>query len=240
MIAMVPPGTPLVPLGLDEGIAMLTRCDPDFARILAIAGVPRFARRPAGFGTLLHIILEQQVSVAAAAAMWAKLAAYCVPLTPERFLTLDDTTLKACGFSRQKMAYGRHLAAAIRDGRFDPESVAEADDEAAITVLIKLDGIGRWSAEVYLLFALARPDIWPAGDLGLQLGVQWLKELDSRPSANALRALAEPWRPWRAVAACLLWQFYLHRLNRLPGTPRTVEIRSLTAPAAASAPGPDR
>ncbi len=214
---MPEPVLKIVPEGLEEGAAELVRRDPDFAGILASAGMPRFPRRQPGFGTLLHIILEQQVSVSAAAAMWARLKGHCRPLTPKRFLTLDDETLRQCGFSRQKMAYGRHLAEALREKRLDLAALATLEDEAAMSELIKLRGIGRWSAEVYLLFALARPDIWPADDLGLQLAVQWLKGLENRPDGRMLRALAEPWRPWRAVAACLLWQFYLHRLNRLPG-----------------------
>ncbi len=214
---IAPPGAAIVPFGLAEGIAVLTRRDADFGRIIATAGSPRFPQRRPGFGTLLHIILEQQVSVEAARAMYARLRKECRWVTPERFLALDDPTLRQCGFSRQKMAYGRHLAAAILDGSFDPKALARHDDETALAELVKLKGIGRWSAEVYLLFALARPDIWPAGDLGLQLALQWLKGLENRPDAQTLRRLAEPWRPWRAVAACLLWQFYLHRLNRLNG-----------------------
>ena len=208
-------GTPVVPHGLEEGIAILTRRDPDLARITAIAGVPCFPQRKPGFGTLLHIILEQQVSVEAARAMYARLKQELRWVTPERFLRLDDETLRRCGFSRQKMEYGRSLAMAIRDETFDIKALAGLGDEQAMVELIKLKGIGRWSAEVYLLFALARPDVWPADDLGLQLAVQWLKGLDQRPGSPALRALAEAWRPWRTVAACLLWQFYLHRLNRL-------------------------
>ena len=215
MSFIAPPGVPIVPEGLGEGVAVLTRLDPDLARIVAVAGMPRFARRRPGFATLLHIILEQQVSVEAARAMFARLRQECRWVTPERFLALDDDTLRQCGFSRQKMEYGRRLAAALRDGGFDLGAVHRHDDETAMAELIKLRGIGRWSAEVYLLFALARPDIWPADDLGLQLAVQWLKGFDRRPSGAVLRGLAEPWRPWRAVAACLLWQFYLHRLNRL-------------------------
>ncbi len=221
MSFVAPPGAAIVPSGLAEGIAVLTARDPDFCRIVATAGTPRFPRRRPGFGTLLHIILEQQVSVEAARAMYARLRKHCRWVTPERFLALDDDTLRRCGFSRQKMAYGRHLAMAIRDGGFDPKALARHDDETAMAELVKLKGIGRWSAEVYLLFALSRPDIWPADDLGLQLAVQWLKGLDQRPSGSTLRALAEPWRPWRAVAACLLWQFYLHRLDRL-GAPSQV------------------
>jgi DNA-3-methyladenine glycosylase II len=216
MTTLAPPGAPLAPHGLAQGVAALAQRDADLAAVPALAGMPCFALRPPGFATLLHIILEQQVSVAAAAAMRAKLLQRCRPLTPGRFLALDDATLRECGFSRQKTAYARGLAEAIRDGRFDPKALARRDDEAAMAELTGLRGIGRWTAEVYLLFALGRADVWPAADLGLQLGVQWLKRLPARPDERAMRALAEPWRPWRAVAACLLWQFYLHRLGRLP------------------------
>jgi DNA-3-methyladenine glycosylase II len=211
-----PTVSPVVPRELAEGIAALIRRDADFAAIVAAAGTPSFPRRRPGFGTLLHIILEQQVSVEAARAMYARLRRHCRWVTPERFLALDDETLRRCGFSRQKMAYGRHLATAILSGEVDLKGLERLDDEAALAVLMKLKGIGRWSAEVYLLFALARPDIWPADDLGLQLAVQSLKRLAQRPNGAALRVLAEAWRPWRAVAACLLWQFYLHQRHRLP------------------------
>jgi DNA-3-methyladenine glycosylase II len=215
MSFIAPPGVAIVPLGLEQGAAVLARRDRDFMRIVATAGMPRFQQRPATFGTLLHIILEQQVSIEAARAMYARLKKECRWVTPQRFLGLDEEILRRCGFSRQKAGYGRHLAQAILDGLFDPKSLARHDDETALAELIKLKGIGRWSAEVFLLFALARPDVWPADDLGLQLAVQWLKNMDHRPTGAALRELAETWRPWRAVAACLLWQFYLHRLGRL-------------------------
>lgn len=215
MSFVAPPSISVVPQGLNEGIAALMQRDPDFARILATAGPPRFPQRPSGFATLLHIILEQQVSLEAARAMFARLRKECGRVTPRRFLTLEDDSLRQCGFSRQKMAYGRDLARAILSRRFDLKSLAQCDDDTARAELIKLKGIGRWSADVYLLFALARPDVWPADDLGLQLAVQWLKNLEHRPDGATLRRLGETWRPWRAVAACLLWQFYLHRLGRL-------------------------
>lgn len=235
MTILAPPGCAVAPDGLDEGITVLAARDPDLAAIVAAAGVPRFLLRPTGFGTLLRIILEQQVSVAAAAAMWATLEQCCQPLTPAHFLRLDDATLRRCGFSRQKMAYGRELAEVIRDRRFDPAGLGGHDDERALAELMSLRGIGRWTAEIYLLFALGRRDVWPAADLGLQLGVQWLKRLPTRPSTATMRALAEPWRPWRAVAACLLWQFYLYRLGRLPPA---IAVSAL--PPAASGPVPDR
>ncbi len=204
------------PHGIDEGMAILCARDEMFAHIAVTAGIPRFPLRPEGFGTLLHIILEQQISIDAAAAMYARLKQHCMPLLPEGFLRLDDDILKRCGFSRQKIAYGRHLAVAIRDGAFDPAKLKALDDDQALAELMKLKGIGRWTSEVYLLFVLGRSDVWPAGDLALQLAIQRFRGLEKRPGDRALREMAEAWKPWRAVAACLLWQYYLHALGRLP------------------------
>ena len=201
------------PKGLEEGIAALSG-EPVFRAILDRAGAPRFRRRRNGFGTLLHIILEQQVSIDAAAAMHRRLAGLCVPLTPEPFLALDDPTLRSCGFSRQKMDYARRLAQAVTSGALDFAQLDATPDDEALAELIALKGIGRWSAEIYLIFALGRADIWPAADLGLQLGVMECLGLAERPSERALRELGEQWRPWRTVAACLFWQSYLHTRNR--------------------------
>lgn len=201
------------PQGLADGIAALA-AEPVFAQILKTAGPPRFRRRRNGFGTLLHIILEQQVSIDAAAAMHHRLASLCRPLLPESFLTLDDATLRSCGFSRQKMGYARDFAAAVASGKFDFARLAAADDETALEQLLAIRGIGRWSAEIYLLFALGRPDIWPAGDLGLQMGIAEQLGLDSRPSELELRRLGAAWQPWRSVATCLYWQSYLHARGR--------------------------
>jgi DNA-3-methyladenine glycosylase II len=204
------------PDGLEEGARILALRDPDLARIVAGHGVPAFPRRPADFGTLLHIILEQQLSIDIAAQLWLRLREKCRPLTPRRFLTLDDETLKRCGFTRQKIGYARGLAEAILERRFSLPALAALADDEAMAALTALRGFGRWSAEVFLLFAHGRPDIWPAEDLGLRIAVQWLKGLPERPSGAYLRVLGEGWRPWRSVAACLLWQFYLKRLNRMP------------------------
>jgi DNA-3-methyladenine glycosylase II len=206
----------LAPQHLAQGIAVLIRREAFFADIVATAGTPQFARRPPEFGTLLHIILEQQVSIDAAAAMYRRLRTLCVPLEPAAFLRLDEATLRSCGFSRQKIGYARGVAEAIRDGHLDLAALALLDDDAVTAELCRLKGFGRWSAEVYLLFALGRPDIWPADDLGLQRAVQRQRALPAPPAAAALREMAEAWRPWRSVAACLLWQSYLHALGRLP------------------------
>ncbi len=206
-------GVIYAPAGLEDGIAALGAA-PVFRPILERAGAPRFRRRRNGFATLLHIILEQQVSIDAAAAMHRRLAGLCDPLLPGPFLALDDATLRRCGFSRQKMDYARRLAASVASGEFDFVRLADADDAAALTALIGLKGIGRWSAEIYLIFALGRPDIWPAGDLGLQLAAAECMGLAERPTERGLREIGEAWQPWRSVAACLFWQSYLHARGR--------------------------
>jgi DNA-3-methyladenine glycosylase II len=205
------------PAGLDEGIAALAG-EPVFRAILERAGPPRFRRRRNGFPTLLHIILEQQVSIDAAAAMHRRLAGICQPLAPAPFLALDDETLRRCGFSRQKMGYARGLADAVASGRLDFAALSEIPDDEARAMLVGLKGIGRWSAEIYLIFALGRADIWPAADLGLQAAVAECLDLDDRPKEPALREIGEKWAPWRTVAACLFWQSYLHKRGRAAPT----------------------
>ena len=201
------------PQGLDDGIAALAG-EPVFAAILERAGPPRFRRRRNGFETLLHIILEQQVSIDAAAAMFRRLHGLLGDVTPAAFLTVDEANLRLCGFSRQKAAYGRGLAEAVASGSLDFRRLAAAPDDEALAALVALKGIGRWSAEIYLIFALGRADIWPAGDLGLQFGVAVELGLGDRVSERELRDIGERWQPWRSVAACLFWQSYLHARNR--------------------------
>src|SRR6516162_5199666 len=201
------------PEGLAEGIDILS-VERGCAELLGRVWQPRFRRRRNGFGTLLHIILEQQVSIDAAAAMHRKLVGFCHPLSPEAFLALDDATLRSCGFSRQKMGYARHLAQMVGSGKFDFGRLSATDDEVALAELLSIKGIGRWSAEIYLLFALGRPDIWPAGDLGLQVAIGDHMCFGARPDEVEMRRLGEAWRPWRSVAACLFWQSYLHARGR--------------------------
>jgi len=205
-----------VPTTLDErtlarGVRFLAARDPHLARLAARNGPPPLWRRAQGFPTLVHIILEQQVSLASARAAYERLCALAAPLTPRRFLTFDDATLKTIGFSRQKTAYVRHLARAIMRREFDPAALAHMDDESARAALLKLKGIGAWTADIYLLMALLRPDAWPAGDLALAVAVQRVKPLSARPTPSELETMSRAWRPWRAVAARLLWHFYLSR-----------------------------
>jgi DNA-3-methyladenine glycosylase II len=187
----------------------LARRDPDLAVVVQRHGLPPlWARRP-GFGTLLHIILEQQVSLASARAAYRKLTSLAVPLTPDRFLALDDATLKSVGFSRQKAAYGRGLANALVSGDLNLTALNRADDAQVRTALTRVKGIGPWTAEIYLLMVLRRPDVWPTGDLALALAAQRVKRTATRPTPLELEALGAAWRPWRAVAARLLWHAYL-------------------------------
>ncbi len=165
--------------------------------------------RKAGFPTLIHIILEQQVSLASARAAMNRLLTATSPLTPERFLQLDDTTLRAIGFSRQKTAYGRYLAQAIVDGQLNLRTLHRLEDAAVRAELIKLKGIGVWTADTYLLMALRRPDAFPSGDLALQVAVQEIKRLKSRPTPGMLDAIGLAWQPWRAVATRICWHYYL-------------------------------
>ena len=190
--------------------ALLTR-DPLFGTCLNVGGpLPEpVLRAPAGFPGLLRIILEQQVSTRAAEAMWRKLCAGSDSIAPEAVLALDDDALRQCGFSRQKMAYARGLADDVLSGRLDIEAVHAMPDDDALESLVRIKGIGRWSAEIYLLLVLGRPDVWPVDDLAVAVGLQWLLGRDERPPRDELVALGEPWRPFRSTAARLVWHYYL-------------------------------
>lgn len=187
----------------------LAATDEGLAHVYSTYGTPPLWARPAGFATLLNIILEQQVSLASAKACFDKLAAHLGDVTPERFLTINDVELKAIGFSRQKTAYARHLSRAILEDRIDLDSIHKLPDDAVRAELIKLKGIGIWTADVYLLMALLRPDVMPRGDIALHAAFQRLTNADKRPGSDEFIDIAERWRPFRSVAARLLWHFYL-------------------------------
>lgn len=194
---------------LARGVRALSEADEDLARVAREHGLPPVWEREEGFATLVLTILEQQVSLASALAAFERLRAAAPQVTPENFLKFDDAQLRAFGFSRQKALYCRLLARAIIEGELDLQSLASLSDDEARAELVKLKGVGAWTAEVYLLRALLRPDAWPAGDLALQLAAREVKRLPARPTAAELDALAEQWRPLRAVAARLLWLHYL-------------------------------
>ena len=194
---------------LVQGVNYLSAVDPDLARIHSNLGLPPLWAREPGFPTLVHIILEQQVSLASAKAAFVKLQQAAGAVTPETFLSYNDEELKRFGFSRQKTAYCRGLAQSILNNELDLERLALLDDASARSTLIKVKGIGPWTADIYLLMVLLRPDSWPSGDLALAVAVQELKGLGSRPGPEELEHIASPWQPWRAVAARLLWHSYL-------------------------------
>ena len=187
----------------------LAAADVTLARIVERHGLPTFWSRPPGFQTLLLLILEQQVSLASAKAAFERVDGRVGGVSPERLLELSDAELREDGFSRQKTRSARALATAILEGEFDMETLERLDDDTVRGALVELPGIGAWTAEVYLLSALRRPDTWPAGDLALQQAVREALGLDTRPSPAELDVIGERWRPHRATAARLLWHLYL-------------------------------
>lgn len=192
-----------------QGVCFLTERDEHLAEVVATYGRPSLWVREPGFPTLVYIILEQQVSLASAKAAFDRLKATVKPLTPRGFLKLDDAELLRIGFSRQKTLYTRLLAESLARRHFDLRYLHNLPDESAHKMLMAFKGIGRWTADIYLLSALGRPDIWPTGDLALATAVKEVKHLRKRPSPEKLEALSAPWRPWRAVAARLFWHAYL-------------------------------
>jgi len=166
-------------------------------------------RRATGFPTLVHIILEQQVSLKSAKAMLLRLQGAIDPFTPERFVELGDAHLRRLGVTRQKSAYLLHLSGSILNGDLSLTRLSRMSDDEVRHRLTQIKGIGSWSADVYLLMAMRRADIWPAGDLALAVAAKELFQLEKRPTPDELEQIAERWRPYRAVAARMLWQHYL-------------------------------
>lgn len=193
---------------LRADIDALAALEPAFASALARVGYPEPRIRDRGYATLLRTIVGQQVSVKAADAVWRKLEAIIGdPADPHAIAAATDEQLRAAGFSRQKSSYAKSLADEVTSGRLDLDNLPE-DDEEAITALIRVKGIGRWSAEVYLLFAEGRGDIWPAGDLAVQIEVGRILGHEVRPSEKLTRELSETWRPYRGAAAIFTWHHY--------------------------------
>lgn len=192
--------------------------DAALRRITERHGPPPLWARPPGFATLVRIVLEQQVSLASGRAAFERLARAAGGTTPERVAALTPARLRAAGVTRQKAGYVLELAHAIAAGRFDPARLARLPDDEARAALLALKGVGPWTAEVYLLMALRRADAWPAGDLALQIAAKEALRLREVPDAARLERLGERWRPWRAVAARILWQHYLRTRTPAPAT----------------------
>lgn len=192
----------------------LVRADPRLAAVEAAAGPLPWRTRPGGFPGLLRIVTAQQISSAAAAAIWGRLAAVPGALDPGAWPTLSDDALRAAGLSRPKVGHGRALAAAFASKRLSAAGLAALPDAEALAAITAVPGLGPWTAEVYLLFAEGRPDVFPAEDVAVAGAAAALLGLAARPDPRALRALAERWRPARALAARLLWHHWRHKTGR--------------------------
>ncbi len=205
---------PVAPPEARTGLKRLARIDPDLRRVEKEAGPLPWRVREPGFAGLLNAIVGQQISNQAAAAIWWRVCALDGCLSPEGFLRLDDDCLRAAGLSRPKIGHARAVAEAFGAGVLATEALAAMPDDVAVTTISSVKGLGVWSAEIYLLFALQRPDVFPAGDLALQAAAADLKRLEARPSPKVLRQIAEPWQPHRALAARLLWHWWRHLTGR--------------------------
>jgi DNA-3-methyladenine glycosylase II len=193
---------------LDVALAALRQADPRFPALVAKAGRPPLRRRPDGFAGLAATIVSQQLSTASANAIWTRLAAAFDPLTPEAIIAARPARLKRVGLSAPKVRALKEIARAIVRGKLALGSLAELSAEDAHAALTAVHGIGPWTADIYLLASLGHADAWPAGDLALQEAARVAFGLPSRPTAKQMITLAEPWRPWRAVAARVLWTYY--------------------------------
>lgn len=197
-----------------RAIAELTERDTDLATAVSRWGDPPFWTHPPGFAGIVIVILSQQVSLESARATFSNLKNEIDSVNPAKFLPLDDNTLRDIGFSRQKASYVRGVAHQIMAGEFDIEALETMDDDQARMRLMKVKGIGPWTADTYLLFALRRSDAWPSGDLALAKAIQEVSGLITLPGAKEVDSIADQWRPWRAVAARILWHFYLSERGR--------------------------
>lgn len=190
---------------LTKAARELASRDRDLARLIAANGIPPLWDRQPGFSTLIRIILEQQVSLASAKAIYERLDVNIVPFGPHRFLEVGSSYLRSVGITRQKASYCIYVAEAILEHQLDLDALAGLEDHAAIETLMRIKGIGSWTAEIYLLMALLRPDIWPAGDIALVKSIQMLKGSREKPSSSLMHSMADAWRPYRSVAARILW-----------------------------------
>lgn len=193
---------------INNHLDQLASVDRDVASALRQVGYPEPRVRPAGFETLLSTIISQQLSTHAAATIRQRVFDSLREINADALLAVDPDALRAAGMSGRKVEYARGLATAITEGHFDPDALHALDDASAIIEITRLRGFGVWSAEIYLMFSLGRPDIFPADDLALQVALQKLKNLENKPTTRAARDLTVHWSPWRSAASLLLWRFY--------------------------------
>lgn len=206
----------LTPAALRRGAEQLADIDPDLGAVLDRLGVPPMWERDPGFPTLIHIILEQQVSLAAARTMYVRLTDHLGSLTPEAVQAIQPSGLRELGLTRQKAGYCHGLAVRLLDGHLDLAAVANLPDAQGRQLLLAVPGLGPWSVDIYYLMALRRPDIFPQGDLALAAALREVKHLAVRPTRQEQQRLATAWAPWRSVAARILWAHYLAARGRYP------------------------
>lgn len=191
-----------------RGIRNAAENDPRLKKALGELGYPQIRQRDPGFETLLNIIIGQQLSTSAANAIWARLEELIQPFTPDKLLAQRDSTLKSVGLSKQKIAYAQSLAHLVNNGQVDFKRIGRLDDEAAAGELMRIKGVGRWTADIYLLFALGRRDVWPVDDLALVIATQRLYGMRLRPTRKRMIEIGEAWQPWRGAVAIFLWKYY--------------------------------
>jgi DNA-3-methyladenine glycosylase II len=203
------------------GLDVLIGADPRLAEVAAIAGPLPLRRRPGGFAGIAGIVVSQQLSTASAGAIWGRLVAAYDPFTPQQLIKARADRLARLGLSRPKIRALKEIAKAVAGGVLDCEALPDLPADAAHEALCAIHGIGPWTADIYLLFCLGHPDAWPAGDLALQEAARLAFRLPARPNAKQISALAESWRPWRGVAARLLWAYYrtTKQRNAIPVQP---------------------
>ncbi|MCG8492886.1 MAG: hypothetical protein MI743_14800 [Sneathiellales bacterium] len=199
-----------------NGVLHIIDRDPDFRQAIDVITPIPSRMRPAGFKPLVKIIVEQQVSIASANAIWGRLEKAITPFKPETLLSFSETRLRDLGLSKQKAIYCRALATSISEGALSLTSLEQLDDLVVMDHLTQVKGIGRWTAEIYLIACLKRQDIWPAGDVALKVALQHLKKLDTRPSVQEMDLYAEKWRPYRTLAARILWRYYADVVKKKP------------------------
>jgi DNA-3-methyladenine glycosylase II len=207
--------TTLTEQSYHRNVAELGRRDPGLAEVVSRWGTPPFWIHASGFAGIVIAVLAQQVSLESAQAAFTKLKNTIGSVKPDEFLSLDDGTLRAIGFSRQKASYVRGVALGIKTGAIDLEALKFMENEDARKSLLQVKGIGAWTADTYLLFSLRRPDAWPSGDLALAKAIQELRGLAMIPDTEAVNRIADRWRPWRAIAARILWHHYLCERGRI-------------------------